>query len=139
MRCPRCDAKISDEMGTCDFCGQDLEVVHYVRRVSNAYYNMALEKAHVRDLSGAVLILRKSLQFNKYNTNARNLLGLIYNEMGETVAALSEWVLSRYFQPDNNRAGRYIDIIRKNQTALDAVNPVSYTQLPAHETSAAIS
>lgn len=122
MRCPRCDAKISDEMGTCDFCGQDLEVVHYVRRVSNAYYNMALEKAHVRDLSGAVLILRKSLQFNKYNTNARNLLGLIYNEMGETVAALSEWVLSRYFQPDNNRAGRYIDIIRKNQTALDAVN-----------------
>ena len=45
MRCPRCDAKISDEMGTCDFCGQDLEVVHYVRRISNAYYNMALEKA----------------------------------------------------------------------------------------------
>ena len=62
MRCPRCDAKISDEMGTCGFCGQDLEVVHYVRRVSNAYYNMALEKAHVRDLSGAVLILRKSLR-----------------------------------------------------------------------------
>ncbi len=96
-------------MGTCDFCGQDLEVVHYVRRISNAYYNMALEKAHVRDLSGAVLVLRKSLQFNKYNTNARNLLGLIYNEMGETVAALSEWVLSRFFQPENNRAGRYID------------------------------
>lgn len=122
MRCPRCDAKISEDMETCDFCGQDLEIVHYVRRISNAYYNMALEKAHVRDLSGAVLVLRKSLQFNKYNTNARNLLGLIYNEMGETVAALSEWVLSRYFQPENNRAGRYIDIIRKNQTALDAVN-----------------
>lgn len=122
MRCPRCDAKISEDMETCDFCGQDLEIVHYVRRISNAYYNMALEKAHVRDLSGAVLVLRKSLQFNKYNTNARNLLGLVYNEMGETVAALSEWVLSRYFQPENNRAGRYIDIIRKNQTALDAVN-----------------
>ncbi len=35
----------------------------------------------------------ESLNFNKHNTEARNLLGLVYNEMGETIAALSEWVL----------------------------------------------
>ncbi len=122
MRCPRCDAKINDETEICSFCGQDLEIVHYVRRLSNAYYNIGLEKAHVRDLSGAVLVLKKSLQYNKYNTSARNLLGLVYNELGETVAALSEWVLSRHLQPDENRATYYIGVIRKNQTALDAVN-----------------
>lgn len=122
MRCPRCDAIISDEMGVCRFCGQDLEIIHYVKRISNAYYNMGLEKARVRDLSGAILVLKKSLQFDKYNMDARNLLGLIYNEMGETVAALGEWVFSRHLNPEQNRAEAYIRVIQKNQTALDAVN-----------------
>ncbi len=122
MRCPRCDANVSNSAVRCNFCGQDLSVVHYVRRISNSYYNMGLEKAQVRDLSGAVAILKKSLQFDKRNTNARNLLGLIYYEMGETVAALSEWVLSKYLQPEENAADYYIDTIQKNQTALDATN-----------------
>ena len=51
-----------------------------------------MAKAKVRDLSGAIVALRNSVELNKYNTNARNLLGLIYFEM-ETVAALSEWVI----------------------------------------------
>lgn len=122
MKCPRCDANITDDAEVCNFCGQDLDMIHYVRRISNAYYNMGLEKAQVRDLSGAVLVLKKSLEFHKYNTSARNLLGLVYNEMGETVAALSEWVLSRYLQPERNRAEYYINVIQRNQTALDAVN-----------------
>lgn len=122
MRCPRCDANVSDTATLCSFCGQDLSIVQYVRRVSNSYYNMGLEKAEVRDLSGAIVVLKKSLQFDKKNTNARNLLGLIYYEMGETVAALSEWVLSKYLQPEENAADYYIDTIQKNQTALDATN-----------------
>ena len=89
MRCPRCDANVSDTATLCTFCGQNLSVIHYIRRVSNTYYNLGLEKAKVRDLSGAIVVLKKSLEFNKKNTNARNLLGLIYYEMGETVAALS--------------------------------------------------
>lgn len=68
------------------------------------------------------LLFEKSLEFNKKNTNARNLLGLIYYEMGETVAALSEWVLSKYLQADDNAADYYINTIQKNQTALDATN-----------------
>lgn len=122
MRCPRCDANVSNTALRCNFCGQDLSVVHYVRRISNSYYNMGLDKARVRDLSGAVVILKKSLQYYKRNTNARNLLGLIYYEMGETVAALSEWVLSKFLQPEENAADHYIDTVRKNQTALDATN-----------------
>ena len=42
MRCPRCDANVSDTATLCSFCGQDLSVVQYVRRVSNSYYNMGL-------------------------------------------------------------------------------------------------
>lgn len=122
MRCPRCDASVKEEATLCSFCGQDLSVIHFVHKISNAYYNMGLEKAQVRDLSGAIVVLKKSLQFNKKNVNARNLLGLIYYEMGETVLALSEWVLSKYLKPRHNDADYYINTIQKNQTALDATN-----------------
>ena len=40
----------------------------------------------------------------KYNIHARNLLGLVYFETGEVVAALSEWVISKNMQPENNIA-----------------------------------
>jgi len=122
MRCPRCDANVSEGATRCTFCGQDLSIVHYAKRVSNTYYNMGLEKARVRDLTGAIGILKKSLEFDKKNTNARNLLGLVYYEMGETVAALSEWILSKYLQPDKNDADYYIRTLQNNQTALDATN-----------------
>ena len=45
MRCPRCDANVSDTATLCTFCGQNLSVIHYIRRVSNTYYNLGLEKA----------------------------------------------------------------------------------------------
>ncbi|MGN1205740.1 MAG: tetratricopeptide repeat protein [Eubacterium sp.] len=122
MKCPRCDTIITDDAPVCRFCGQDLRMMHHARKLSNAYYNMGLEKAKVRDLSGAILVLKKSLSFNKHNTDARNLLGLVYNEMGETIAALSEWVLSDYFQPEENRAKYYINVVQKNQSTLQTVN-----------------
>ena len=37
-----------------------------------------LEKAEIRDLSGAIDLLKRSLKFNKLNIQARNLLGLVY-------------------------------------------------------------
>ena len=52
---------------------------------------MDLQKRKVRDLSGAVVSLKRSLKFYKNNIPARNLLGLIYFEIGETVAALGQW------------------------------------------------
>ena len=122
MKCPRCDTIITEDAPVCRFCGQNLQLMHHARKLSNAYYNIGLEKAKVRDLSGAVLVLKKSLNFNKHNTEARNLLGLVYNEMGETVAALSEWVLSDYLQPEENRAKHYIDVVQKNQSTLQTVS-----------------
>ena len=90
--------------------------------VSNALYNDGLEKAKQRDLSGAIQSLRKSLRFNKANTQARNLLGLIYYETGEVVDALSEWVLSRSLSPEGNPAEKYLEEIQSNRSQLNAVN-----------------
>ena len=122
MVCPNCQSNISDKRIRCDRCGQDLILYKKIYRASNMYYNNGLTRAKVRDLSGAIVALKKSLELNKANTNARNLLGLIYFEMGETVAALSEWVISRYFRPDGNDADKYIDDIQENPTRLDGLN-----------------
>ena len=42
---------------------------------SNYWYNDGLAKAQVRDMSGAITSLKKSLQYNRANLAARNLLG----------------------------------------------------------------
>lgn len=121
MICYRCNHEAGRE-NRCPVCGTDLSIFNKVIRLSNTYYNDGLQKAEVRNLSGAILSLKKSLKFNKYNTNARNLLGLVYYEMGEVVDALSEWVISMSYQQDDNIAGRYLEELRKNSSQLDAIN-----------------
>jgi len=86
------------------------------------YYNEGLEKANVRDLSGAVTSLRQSLRFNKSNIEARNLLGLVYFEMGEVVSALGQWVISKNMQPEKNIADDYINKVQSNATRLASIN-----------------
>ncbi len=122
MICPKCGSNVSEKRKRCERCGTDLMIYKKILHASNQYYNNGLEKAKVRDLSGAILALRNSLELNKRNTNARNLLGLIYFEMGETVAALSEWVISKHFQPDDNDAEQYINQVQSNPTKLDNQN-----------------
>ncbi len=82
------------------------------RRISNAFYNAGLEKAQIRDLTGAAQCLKKSLHFDKYNIDARNLLGLIYYEAGETAEALVQWVVSSNLRPQDNRALDYLEEIQ---------------------------
>ena len=84
-----------------------MDYVRKTRVIANSYYNMGLERARLRDLSGAAECLKKSLHFNKYQTDARNLLGLIYYEVGEVGDALVQWVIS--------------------------MNPVSYTHLDVYK------
>lgn len=121
MICYRCGQDVGDAK-RCPNCGADLTVFWKVRRISNSYYNLGLQQAEVRNLSGAVESLKNSLKFNKYNIDARNLLGLVYHEMGETVDALSEWVISQSYQPKENLANRYLDEIQKNRGQLDTIN-----------------
>lgn len=107
MRCYKCGCVLSAN-DTCAKCGTDVSIYKKTARVSDIYYNKGLEKARVRDLSGAIETLKVSLMINKYNINARNLLGLIYCEMGEVVEALSQWVMSKNLAPDDNVAESYI-------------------------------
>ncbi|MCM1568389.1 MAG: tetratricopeptide repeat protein [Roseburia sp.] len=121
MFCYNCGCHLS-EHDFCTACGVDVSLYKRIIRVSNTFYNMGLEKAQVRDLSGAVNSLRQSLKFNKNNIEARNLLGLVYFEMGEVVAALSEWVISKNLRPDKNIADNYIEMVQSNAARLDSIN-----------------
>ena len=121
MKCMNCGAEL-DQSAYCPSCGKDVSVQKQAVFASELYYNKGLEKAQIRDLSGAVEQLRQSLKFNKLNVNARNLLGLVYFEVGEVVSALSEWVISRNIQPVNNIAETYISEMRKDSGKLDEIN-----------------
>ena len=86
-----------------------------IRLISNSFYNAGLERAKRRDLTGAVEYLKKCLNLNKYHIDARNLLGLIYYEMGEVSEALVQWVISMNFKEQDNRADYYLDQIQRKQ------------------------
>lgn len=90
-----------------------------IRVIANSYYNMGLEKAKLRDLTGSADCLKKCLHFNKYMTDARNLLGLIYYEVGEVGDALVQWVISKNLQPEDNRADYYLEVIQKKKGTMD--------------------
>jgi len=100
----------------------DITLYKRIIRASNREYNIGLEKARVRDLSGAILYLNRALRLNKNHTDARNLLGLIYYEMGEFVEALSQWVISKNLNPADNLADEYLEEIQADQRRLEAVN-----------------
>lgn len=121
MKCFNCGCDLS-EKDFCTGCGVDVGMYKRIMHISNRYYNDGLAKANVRDLSGAVISLRQSLKFNKNNIDARNLLGLVYFEMGEVVAALSEWVISKNLRAKKNLADDYIEAVQSNPARLDTIN-----------------
>lgn len=99
-----------------------MEYTEKILYQSNYWYNDGLRRAKIRDLSGAVASLKKSLQFNRGNIAARNLLGLVYYGRGEVGEALVEWILSKNFQSRDNIANYYIRKIQENPAELDAIN-----------------
>ena len=121
MNCIFCGTPLS-EHDYCKGCGADTTLLKRIARISNLLYNQGLEKAMVRDLSGAIVCLKRSLKFNKDNIDARNLLGLVYYETGEVVSALSEWVISKNKSTQNNLADVYIDKLQSNKNKLDLIN-----------------
>ena len=96
-----------------------MDEMQKIQYAANSYYNRGLEMAKERNLSGAARFLKRALQFNKYHTDARNLLGLIFYEMGETSDALIQWVISINLQPDGNRADYYLDEVQRKPGQLE--------------------
>lgn len=122
MKCYRCGAELDKKGDVCPGCGTNVVTYRKIVSLSNKFYNDGLEKASVRDMSGAISALRQSLKLDKNNIDARNLLGLVYYETGEVVAALSEWVISKNLKAEDNLADKYMDYVRNSPSQLDTIN-----------------
>ena len=123
MNCMNCGAFLTDmDLDYCPSCGYNVLIQKKVDYLSKVFYNQGLEKASIRDLSGAIACLKQSLMYDKRNIRARNLLGLVYFETGEVVSALSEWVISKNLQPTRNLATEYINKLQANPNRLSAIN-----------------
>ena len=121
MQCFMCGADVGDNK-VCYNCGADILLYKQIIYTSYVFYNQGLDKARVKDLSGAIESLKSALQYYKYNTRARNLLGLCYYQTGELVRALNEWVLSKNLQEDNPDADRYLAEIENAPGLLSKIN-----------------
>ncbi|MDO5797920.1 MAG: hypothetical protein Q4Q33_02650 [Eubacteriales bacterium] len=123
MNCVNCGAFLTDmDLDYCPNCGYNVLIQKKVDYLSKSFYNQGLEKASIRDLSGAIACLKQSLIYDKRNIQARNLLGLVYFETGEVVSALSEWVISKNLQPARNLATEYINKLQANKNRLNVIN-----------------
>lgn len=120
MRCYRCNSTLDPKRDTCTKCGADVKMFRKIVYTSNRYYNEGLMRAQARDLTGARDALKTSLQLYKHNTNARNLLGLVYYAMGESAEGLKEWVISKNLSENSNIADRFINNMKRNMHDLDS-------------------
>ena len=122
--CPHCGAQVRKN-GYCSECYLPLSMLKKAQNTSNYYYNIGYDRSSARDLSGAIESLLQALWYNKRNVPARNLLGLIYYEMGEAVQAMSEWVMSINYQQENNLATKYLKELKKDPARLESVDQLA--------------
>jgi len=123
-KCLYCGEPVSTN-GYCTSCKLNQRFLEKSINTSAFHYNIGLERAKARDLSGAIESLKQSLRYNKMNIRSRNLLGLIYYEIGETVPALSQWVISVNYQAAKNPAVRYLKELREKPKELDRASQVA--------------
>lgn len=79
-----------------------------VTNLSVLNYNRGLECCNEDRITEAVVVLRESLEFDKKNIDARNLLGLCYFRLGRVADALIEWTISYKLKKTDNIAVDYI-------------------------------
>lgn len=79
-----------------------------VTNLSVLSYNRGLECCNEDRITEAVVALKESLEFDKKNIDARNLLGLCYFRLGRVADALIEWTISYKLKRTDNIAVDYI-------------------------------
>lgn len=99
-----------------------MDYTEKVIKQSNYWYNDGLNRANFRDLSGAIISLKRSLQYCRHNISARNLLGLVYYGRGEVNEALVEWIISKNLKPRDNIANYFIRKVQNSPKKLDMIN-----------------
>ncbi|TCT14283.1 TolA-binding protein [Natranaerovirga pectinivora] len=121
MICPKCTKDINKN-NFCEHCNMEVKLYKKIMNTSKYLYNKGLQQTKIRDLSGAIDYLKRCLKYDKTNIDARNLLGLIYFEIGEVVLALEQWIISKNYDSKDNIADFYIDEVQNNQHKLDRLN-----------------
>ena len=115
--CPYCGSK--EHNGPyCNTCLRKIDWAQELWHKSTFYYNRGYEAALTRNLTLASKYLNKALVLNKYHIEARNLLGLIYFEVGQVGLALKEWIISQSLKKESNLAAYYIEQIQEKQKVL---------------------
>lgn len=99
-----------------------MDYMKKLRYQSASWYNDGLAKAKMHDLSGAITSLKRSLQYNRENIQARNLLGLVYYGQGEVTEALVQWIISKNFKGHENIANYYIKKVQESANELESIN-----------------
>lgn len=119
MKCYNCNNVLAPDKDICPKCGADVKRYRKIVYTSNYYYNMGLFRAKSRNMTGAIDALKIALQISKTNVAARNLLGLIYYEIGEAAMAVKEWTISKSVQYRNNPAEEYLASLKNDKQVLD--------------------
>ncbi|MFI3230794.1 MAG: hypothetical protein R3Y29_04495 [bacterium] len=123
MQCPNCNFNSINKI-CCDNCGENPYLLTKSINNSIKLYNNALVKTNLREYSEAIILCKKSIYFDKSNTEARNLLGLLYYKIGRVAEALKQWILSTNFDEDDqsNTAFNYIAIFQEKLRDHEVLN-----------------
>ena len=124
--CIYCGGQV-DENGYCLSCKLSQDFLRKAGNTSLYYYNIGLDRARMGNLTGARESLVMSLRYNKTNIDARNLLGLICYQMGDTVEAIRHWVMSVNYRPEANAAVRYLKELREKPKTIEKENDAART------------
>ena len=123
MKCPICDSDYEKSgvagLNLCPKCGCDAVFEMKIKKLSYSFFNKGLEQAKSGNKTGAIESLTKSVGFYKKNVDARNLLALVYYDIGLMGEALKHWVLSIAERKSGNAASYYLDIFQKSGRQLE--------------------
>lgn len=121
MKCPNCNYAFENS-NICPNCEIDTVLFAKTTLVSGRLYNKGLNQIKAGDLSGAIESLIRSIEFNKVNSHSRNLLGLVYFEIGMIGDALKHWIISANYDKENNLAEEYIKRLQDDTATLERLN-----------------
>ncbi len=122
MKCIKCGRNVGAG-SFCTACGFDNKHIRKAVNTANYYYNAGLEKAQMHDLFGAEEMLKKALSYNKAHKDARNLLGLVYQQMGEKGKAYIQWKISENTNSvEENVARLYVKEMEEHPAVFDEIN-----------------
>ncbi len=93
-----------------------------IKNLSKKLVIEAHKKAELRDISGAIELLKNAIRLDASNIDAFNMLGLCYYETGEMSSAIKNWVISQSKKGEDNLAVDYLEKMRESKTYLSNID-----------------